>query len=154
VVRIKKAILSLFSAGLLAAGFAAATPSTAGAYGSDAIYQLTISSTGFVPGLPSVGGGVWGWLELDNPSDAALSGTDGNYTVTFCGHGGSLGGNGAFHANGLVVSWQVAPGPFGPTLYIVTDHGPVPPFPATPGHYNLNAGPGSETQITVQRITA
>jgi hypothetical protein len=151
---VKRALLSLLSAGVLAGGLVAATPSAAGAYGSDAIYQITFSSTGFVPGMPSAGGGVWGWIELDNPSDAAVNGNDGNFTVSFCGHGGVVGGNGAFHANGTIVFWQVAPGPFGPTLFIVTNLGPAPPFPATPGHYNLNTGPGSETQITVQRITA
>src|SRR2546421_9894689 len=77
------ALLTLACAAMVAA------PS-AGAYGKDAVYQITFSlnCTSVTPGAcDQFGGpgGAWGWIELD-------AGGTGDMTLTVCGH--SIGGGG------------------------------------------------------------
>src|SRR2546423_10100695 len=89
------ALLTLACAAMVAA------PS-AGAYGKDAVYQITFSlnCTSVTPGAcDQFGGpgGAWGWIELD-------AGGTGDMTLTVCGH--SIGGGGgAFHINAEITGW-------------------------------------------------
>ena len=111
-------------------------------YSGKAVYQITISST--CSNVTACGadnlGGFWGWIALYG------NGT-GDGQLTFCGHGAA--GSGAGHEALDIGQWTISDGTF-----VFSDSsdphfdGPTP-IPATPGHYNLNSGPGVEMQVTV-----
>jgi len=136
------ALLTLACAAMVAA------PS-AGAYGKDAVYQITFSlnCTSVTPGAcDQFGGpgGAWGWIELD-------AGGTGGMTLTVCGH--SIGGGGgAFHINAEITGWDAS----GPLISIDSDTAGVPPFalgtgleiPSAPGHYSGHPFPGLATEVT------
>lgn len=154
---------------LVAAGL---TASTAGAYGSAAQWQVTISFNCDNASLCGGGGfGTWIWAEFNSDGSA-------DATVTGCGH--LVAAHGAFagadHVNVDAHSWTIAPGSAGPATFFVTSetdtivgHGtpqvvdiPSESFdtgvPAVPGHYSIAGlvfgftGPGVTAQLQVVEI--
>lgn len=75
--RIRRSVLAISSAGVLAAGMAVgvATPAAAD-YGNQAVYQIEISAN-FTS--PDGGFGVWLWIELNADGTGDYAGSD-------CGH--------------------------------------------------------------------
>lgn len=146
-------LLSLAALLTLVCGAMVAAPS-AGAYGKNAVYQITFSlnCTSVTPGAcDQFGGpgGAWGWIELD-------AGGTGDMTLTVCGHSIGGGGGGAFHVNAEITGWDAS----GPLISIDSDTAGVPPFalgtgleiPSAPGHYSGHPFPGLATEITVVKI--
>ncbi|SRR5712691_2887668 len=142
----------------VAVGFAV-TPTTASAYGSDAIYQITFSFNCDNPTVPACQpslenpfglGGFWGWIELDG-SPGATSGTDGNFVGTGCSHNPPTGPTGADHIAFNDVVWTT----FGPTLALSSPSHPELGtlfLPATPGHYSMHPAPGVANEVEIVRI--
>jgi hypothetical protein len=163
------------AAALMAACVAGGSPLRAFAYGTEHLYEVTLSyncqNTALCASSPFGIGGLWGWLEPDTGGSA-----DG--ALTFQGHQNadpSLNGVGhstAFlgytiincpGANPLCGLVGVIPTPIDPNgSYFVffvqfTSKG-VPPFvlpvvtPATPGHYALQGAPGVSSNATVTEL--
>jgi len=146
----------------------------AGAYGSNALWQIGISANCNNPGVCGADmlGGFWGWVEFDadNTGDAAFAG---------CGHlqGRQLPGSsgaGGFRVD--ITGWTIAPGSAGPSTFFVTSEvdtftgrgGPVTVtipsenfdtgFPAVAGHYSTAdvfgfTAPGVAFQLQVVQLT-
>lgn len=99
---------ALLVAMVVAAALAAGVLGTdkAAAYGTNAVHQVTISSSitqnFFGPGT---GGGIWLWIELDGTS--ATSGGTGDYTGADCIHHTPLGPTGA-HPDSGEVTWAAS----------------------------------------------
>src|SRR5437899_3101820 len=98
-------LLSL-AALLTLVGVAMVAAPSAGAYGKDAVYQITFSlnCTSVTAGAcDQFGGpgGAWGWIELD-------AGGTGDMTLTVCGHTIGGGGAGAFHVNAEITDWSAS----------------------------------------------
>jgi hypothetical protein len=93
---------------VVAAALAAGVLGTgkASAYGSDAVHQVTISSS-ITPNFfgPGTGGGIWLWIELEGTS--ATSGGTGDYTGADCIHHTPLGPTEA-HPDRGEVTWSVS----------------------------------------------
>jgi hypothetical protein len=180
--RFRRVIVSLCSAGVLATGLIAASPSSAAAYGA-ASWQLTAAGTFVKPGVGSFG--FWGWCDLAgafNPSNP-VAGTSGDCEVDNYFY--PPGRPAAFdcHQSIDITSWGEAPG-IGTAFRVPLDlwllagtqtatgpdpagcggTGPTQPqdlAPAKAGHYNGNAfvglllpGAVGEIQITVAEVTA
>jgi hypothetical protein len=159
-------LLAAMTALVAVVGLLVAGASSASAYGSDHVYQLTFSlncnnkssqlCTPQVFGL----GGFWGWIELDGASVSATSG-DYDATLTGCNH---LTGTqaGAVHTNvdggpwAILNSANFPPGTFAvgvdPNDQYLVPFGTGLAFPVTPGHYSLSFGPGITAQSTVVKM--
>ena len=143
------------------------------AYGKTALWQIAISGNCNNKTLCAGQlGGFWVWAEFD-------SGSTGDATVTFCGHGLPTAPYGsAQHINVEITSWTIAPGSAGPQTFFITSeidtitgHTNGPPVtvtipsenfdtgvPAVPGHYSTQdvlgfSAPGVSFQIQVVQIT-
>lgn len=157
-----------------------AAPSTAGAYGPNALWQIGLSFNCNDPSLclnPPFGiGGFWGWIEFDA---AGM----GDATLTGCSHlSTSLGVlTGADHLQVQITNWTIGPGSAGPATFFITDGtvtftgvntkgAPVTVplsvlggldtgVPAAAGHYSVPSvmgftpPPGVNFQIQVVQIT-
>jgi hypothetical protein len=158
-------IVAILAVVVAVVGLMVAGASSASAYGSDHVYQLTFSlncnnksselCTPQVFGL----GGFWGWIELDGASTAATSG-DYDATLTGCNH---LTGTqaGAVHTNVEEGAWatmssaQLPAGVFpvgtDPNDRYLVPFGTGLAFPSTPGHYSMKFGPGiiAESQVVL-----
>ena len=177
---IRRWVLTLVSAGLLAAPMALSTPVAGHAYGNLALWQIAISGNCNNPslcaGAPFNGtGGFWVWAEFDSDNT-------GDVTVTDCGHlvGGPTAVQqtvGAQHVNIDIASWTIKSGSAGPSTFFVTSEidtitgrtgGPpvvitIPSenfdtgVPAVAGHYSTTqilgfSAPGVSFQLQVVQL--
>jgi hypothetical protein len=162
--RILRRVLVVPTAAALAAALVVASASGAAAYGTDHVYQITLSENCMnpvacvaSPSNPFGIGGIWGWIEPDSDQSAEAA-------LEFQGHQNAQPFlNGAGHITGdpgssWVIISSPTPPPFTPLdptghYIVVTLQTPFGPaqfaFPATPGHYGATFGPGMSTQITV-----
>ncbi|SRR6266540_810564 len=145
----------------------------AGAYGSNALWQIGISANCNNPSVCGAElGGFWGWVEFDadNTGDATIAG---------CEHlqGRQLpGSSGAGGMRIDITGWTIASGSAGPSTFFVTSEidtftergRPVTVtipsenfdtgFPAVPGHYSTAdvfgfTAPGVAFQLQVVQLT-
>lgn len=159
-----------------------AAPSTALAYGNDALWQIGLSfncnNRDLCLNPPFGVGGVWGWIEFD-------TGGEGDATLAGCTHLSSSLGllTGADYLHIEITNWTIAPGSGGPATFIITDgtvtiagvHTRGAPVtvplsavfggvldtgvPAVAGHYSYSSlfgftpPPGVNFQIQVVQIT-
>jgi hypothetical protein len=144
---------------------AAAGATSAKAYGTEHLFQITLSENCVNPTLciasadnPFGIGGIWGWIEPDQGGTADTA-------VVAQGHSNadpSLNGTSHFPSTW---DWTVVSLPPPPPIISPTDPNgkyffftiPGNPFfqfltPATPGHYNLRLGPGFIADITVTQM--
>ena len=138
----------------------------ASAYGSDHVFQITISENCVNPTLCVAGptnpfgiGGIWGWVEPDADGTAEAQ-------VQFQGHSNadpSLNGSGHLPTtwSWTIISIPPPPPSVSPpdpnNTYILFTIPGFPPgagflTPATPGQYGENFGPGINSQITVTQM--
>jgi len=176
--QVRRLLLSLVSAGVLAVPTALSTPLAGHAYGNLALWQIAISGNCDNPSLCAGTGGTggfWVWAEFDSDNT-------GDATVTDCDH--LVGGptavqqtSGAHHVNIDIRSWTIAPGSAGPSTFFVTSEvdtitgrtgGPpvviaIPSesfdtgVPAVTGHYSTNqilgfSAPGVSFQLQVVQL--
>ncbi len=157
--------------GALLFGASVLTASAANAYGSAAVWQITISENCNNPticvnqhGQPELGG-FWGWAEFDNDNT-------GDAEFAFCGHGGpGVGGGGAGHESIDVTSWHIGKngdfyvnseidtftGHGTPVTQVIPKENSDTGIPASPGHYSTEevmgfTAPGVAIEITVVKI--
>ena len=151
---------------LLAIAATLSMTGTAAAYGTEHVYQITLSENCQNPSAcvasasnPFGIGGIWGWIEPDSDGTAEAA-------IEFQGHQNAnpfLNGSG--HITGTGSRWSIfaspTPPPFTPPdpngMYIgVSLQSPFGPimvaFPATPGHYVVNMGPGMNENISVVKM--
>jgi hypothetical protein len=163
------------AAALMAACVAGGSPLRAYAYGTEHLYEVTLSyncqNATICASSPFGIGGIWGWLEPDTGGMA-----DGQ--LTFQGHqnadpslngvGKSTGVEGWTMVNCpsadplcfFVALEQPPTDPNGNYFVFFTDFsiGGGPPFtlpvvtPATPGHYSLHVAPGVFSNATVTQL--
>ncbi len=167
-------VLCMLAVFALVAIVLSAAPSTAQAYGKDALWQIGLSANCNNPDFCGSLGGFWGWVEFD-------SGGQGDATITGCEHltaAGPVHVAGADHFNIEITGWTIAPGSAGPATFFVTSEEDTitggtggPPItiiipseyfdtgiPAVPGHYNTSqllgfTAPGVAFQIQVVQLT-
>ena len=126
---------------------------------SHAVYQITFSLNCNNPSAPCQNifglGGLWGWAALSSSGGA-------NVQVTDCGHSLVAPGQAGASHTSLDTTWIQFYSPSAPTpvtpidpnhLYLHILNSPIPPVPATYGHYSFSyaTGPlaGAFGQITV-----
>jgi len=127
---------------------------------SGAVYQITFSYNCVSTSQACYDmfglGGLWGWAALMPAYPGATFGT-GNAQAAECGHvtgGGGQAGAGhiSWDPNWGTFELDQPPSPVTPqdphNMYIGVDSGPLPPVPATYGHYTLSNSVGT-VQITV-----
>lgn len=160
---IRRRLLTIGSAGVLAAALAGAGAGSGAAYGTVHVFQITLSENCQNPVLcvaspsnPFGIGGIWGWVEPDSDGTAEAS-------IEFQGHQNAQAFlNGAGHVTGEGSTWfqfsSPTPPPFTPTdpngsylgVSLQAPFGPVTlAFPATPGQYTASFAPGINSEITV-----
>lgn len=158
---------SVFAVLAVVAAVGAATGATgAKAYGTEHLFQITLSENCVNPALcvasaqnPFGIGGIWGWIEPDQGGTADTA-------VVAQGHSNanpSLNGTTHFPStwDWTVINLPTPPPPLvsppdpNGNYFLFTIPG-VPFFqfltPATPGHYNLRLGPGISADITVTQM--
>jgi len=97
-----------------------AAPSTALAYGNDALWQIGLSFNCNNKDLclnPPFGiGGLWGWIEFD-------TGGEGDATLAGCTHLSSDLGllTGANYLHIEITDWTIVPHSAGPATFVITD---------------------------------
>jgi hypothetical protein len=152
--------------GLTIALGAAAGATSAKAYGTEHLYQVTLSENCMNKALCVAGpqnpfgiGGIWGWIEPDQGGTADTA-------VVAQGHSNadpSLNGTVHFPSSWdwTVIHLTTAPPPIvsppdpNGNYFLFTIPG-IPFFqfltPATPGHYSATLGPGVSAQVTVVQM--
>jgi hypothetical protein len=143
----KRLSLTILALAIATAALVTGPITHAHAYGSNAVYQITMSFNcqnktlcQASPSNPFGIGGGWGWIELD-------SGGTGDIQFEGQGHNNAdplL--NGAIHFSGDVSWWTN-----GTLLFISTPAG-LFVLPAAPGHYGGPSGPGINNEIQVSLI--
>jgi hypothetical protein len=160
----------LAPAGLLAVNLLGASAPVASAYGTEHLYQVTLSENCQNPVTcvasaqnPFGIGGIWGWIEPDGmPGDKSGMA---DAQLQFQGHQNAQAFlNGAGHITGplpwsIVSSAQPLPGsppdPNGKYFsFLLSTGGQTIPFatPATPGQYQFSIGPGDNLAITITQM--
>lgn len=162
---IRRAAVAAAAVGLAAVALGGAGV-RAGAYGTDHLYQITVSENCVNPTAcvqsaqnPFGIGGIWGWIEPDSDNTADTA-------VQFQGHSNSdptL--NGSVHLPPMwdwtIINLSTPPSPFisppDPNgnyfFFTIPDFGNFEFLtPATPGHYHLSLGPGINSDITVTQM--
>jgi hypothetical protein len=164
---------------LMGVFIAATPPLRVAAYGTDHLFELTLSyncrNASICPATPFGIGGLWGWLEPD--TDLNVDGS-----LQFEGHQNADPNlDGSAHSESFL-PWSVisCTGPTPPaacaligpglsptdpngqyfdilTNFLFTDGrkvGPIPILvPATPGHYHVQSAPGVTSNATVTALT-
>ena len=161
----KRGLVCQSSLAIVAAALVGAGTTSASAYGTEHLFQITLSENCQNPTLcvqsaanPFGIGGIWGWVEPDADGSAEAQ-------VQFQGHSNadpSLNGSGH-----LPTTWNwhiIGPIPAPPPFVSPPDPNgmyflftiPGIPFefltPATPGHYSLNLGPGINANLTITQM--
>jgi hypothetical protein len=144
--RIRRAAIAAAVSGSLVGAVLLAAPATALAYGNStgngAVYQVEISanSVGKFTSDPSLGGGVWLWIELDKDGTGDYTGSDCGRDAGFAGAVADM-GDVTWSTDGTTLTIEGV-GLFGGLLPVTIT------VPATYGHYKTTT-PSDVFQVDV-----